>query len=311
MYIELKRTSVALRGRDRATFLHNFCTQDAKRASADEPHEAFVLDQRGKLLGHIVFLVGPDFIEVNTVDDQASALIGHWDRYLIREDVQFSDQSNQRRHWFAFDPDGDPPRRDVGSLQTHGPRLRWTFENGQYGWEAEADFAGPGVMISAPQEWAPEMVGQFQSRGWQAADWQQLTAHRIAYRTPWFGVDSSHDNLPQELRRNNVAVSFQKGCYLGQETVARLDALGQVNWLLARLRLSGEHPSPPGAPISSSTGQQVGRLTSVAWSDKLQGYIALGMLRRTVVNPGTMVVCLDAPAIVEDDSFPSLPDARG
>ena len=71
---------------------------------------------------------------------------------------------------------------------------------------------------------------------------------RIEHQTPWFGMDASDANLPQELRRDEQAISFTKGCYLGQETVARIDALGHVNQHLVGLRLNAE--ARPGTELS-------------------------------------------------------------
>src|SRR5437764_9919773 len=63
---------------------------------------------------------------------------------------------------------------------------------------------------------------------------------RLEAGFPLFGLDITDDNLPQEVARDAKAISFTKGCYLGQETVARIDALGHVNRLLVRLRVDGE-----------------------------------------------------------------------
>ena len=63
---------------------------------------------------------------------------------------------------------------------------------------------------------------------------------RITAGIPRYGTDISDKNLPQEVGRDEVAISFVKGCYLGQETVARIDAMGHVNWHLRRLKIAGE-----------------------------------------------------------------------
>ena len=79
------------------------------------------------------------------------------------------------------------------------------------------------------------------------AAWQSL---RIESRTPVYGLDITADNLPQEVDRNDLAISFVKGCYLGQETVARIDALGHVNKLLRGVQFAGSEVPEPGTELA-------------------------------------------------------------
>ena len=82
-------------------------------------------------------------------------------------------------------------------------------------------------------------------------------ALRIESGTPLFGVDFDEENLPQEVGRDELAISFTKGCYLGQETVARIDALGHVNQQLAGVRFAG--PDVPDAKAELTQGGTSGR----------------------------------------------------
>lgn len=108
---------------------------------------------------------------------------------------------------------------------------------------------------------------------------------RVLHRFPWFGSDLDDRNLPQEADRDAQAISFTKGCYLGQETVARLDALGQVQKKLVQWRIAAEQPPAPGAELSQD-GRVVGRLTSVVADPTGAGYVALGFARRSHFDPG-------------------------
>ena len=75
-------------------------------------------------------------------------------------------------------------------------------------------------------------------------------ALRIEAGTPLFGVDFDDRNFPQEVGRNEQAISFTKGCYLGQETVARIDALGHVNQQLAGVRFAGTNVPDAGSELT-------------------------------------------------------------
>ena len=74
---------------------------------------------------------------------------------------------------------------------------------------------------------------------------KSFDAARIESGTPLFGRDITDENLPQEIDRDRLAISFTKGCYLGQETVARIDALGHVNRLLRAVKFPPQSPTPP------------------------------------------------------------------
>ena len=97
--------------------------------------------------------------------------------------------------------------------------------------------------------------------------------------TPLFGQDVTSDNLPQEVDRGAAAISFTKGCYLGQETVARIDAMGHVNQRLLGLRLAGDTVPPAGSQIEVD-GKLAARITSSCYSPRLSAALALAYVRR-------------------------------
>ena len=120
--------------------------------------------------------------------------------------------------------------------------------------------------------------------GLTAGDDSAFHQERVRAGFPWYGIDLSDKNLPQEASRNDQTISFTKGCYLGQETVARLDALGQVQKQLVRWSIEGSRVAP-GAEVSSD-GKVVGRLTSIADTDDGK-QIAIGIARRSHFDPGS------------------------
>src|SRR5207237_6786304 len=88
---------------------------------------------------------------------------------------------------------------------------------------------------------------------------------RLEAGFPLFGLDITEDNLPQEVARDAQAINFTKGCYLGQETVARIDALGHVNRLLVRLKFDSDRLPASGDSVLAGE-QSVGEIKSAAWS---------------------------------------------
>jgi folate-binding protein YgfZ len=126
-----------------------------------------------------------------------------------------------------------------------------------------------------------------------AGPWPQATeatfhALRIEAGTPLFGVDFDDRNFPQEVGRNEQAISFTKGCYLGQETVARIDALGHVNQQLTGVRFAGNRVPEPGSELMHA-GKIAGHVTSATLSPQLQAPLALAMLRREHAGIGSLL----------------------
>src|SRR5262249_52381639 len=109
------------------------------------------------------------------------------------------------------------------------------------------------------------------------------------------------DNLPQEVGRDAQAISFTKGCYLGQETVARIDALGHVNQLLVGLRCDSSNLPSCGSALSVD-GKSVGHVTSAVWSPTLHAALALGYVRRSHAKSRTKV--LTSAGLAEVVSLP-------
>jgi folate-binding protein YgfZ len=117
------------------------------------------------------------------------------------------------------------------------------------------------------------------------------TALRIEAGLPIYGVDLTDDNLAQEAGRTGTAISFTKGCYLGQEPIARLDAMGHVNRELRSLRLSTSDVPLQGAAVFSDAAgaAPVGTATASAFSFGTNCAVALALLRSSVSAPGTQI----------------------
>ena len=117
---------------------------------------------------------------------------------------------------------------------------------------------------------------------------------RVEAGRPEWGIDIDDTTIPQEANFDELgAISYTKGCYTGQETVARIHFRGHVNRLLRRLRLGGDTLPPRGALLSETDGKSVGDTRSAVLSPRL-GPIALGMVRREVAPGTTLIVRWDA-----------------
>src|SRR5690606_8042294 len=110
---------------------------------------------------------------------------------------------------------------------------------------------------------------------------------RIDAGFPHYGIDISEDNIAQEAARNEQAISFTKGCYLGQEPIARLDAMGHTNRQLCRLHVDTDAAPQHGTAVRSTEGADAGRITSAAKAPDGNGVVALAMLKSAFTAAGT------------------------
>ena len=112
---------------------------------------------------------------------------------------------------------------------------------------------------------------------------------RIEAGTPVFGKDITEKNLPQEIGRDDRAINFVKGCYLGQETVARIDALGHVNQILRGLRCEPSSVCPAPGWVLKDGDKRVGWITSATFSPRFGTTVALAIVRTSHSNPGIVL----------------------
>lgn len=284
-------STVRAAGNDRATFLHNMCTNDVKRLTAGEGCEAFFTDVKGKIVAHGFLLAGLDAIEIVTVPGTAPRLIAQLDRYVIREDVALSDESREVAWMLLF---GEQARgileravgADVGKLSA-----AWTHRTFDVAGIAvriarcELPWMG-GFLLGCPNDAAAAIEARLAAAGatiGSEALWQTV---RVESNWPLWGIDFDESNLPQEISRDAQAISFCKGCYLGQETVARIDALGHVNKQLVQVLFEGPTTPEVGADLFNGD-QPVGRVTSATTSSRWGGPAALAMVRRGSNAAGT------------------------
>ena len=287
------RVSIELRGKDRQAFLHNFCTNDIKRLNSGDGCEAFLTNIKGRIVGHIIVFAAADALWLDGVPGSETFLSSHLDKYVISEDVQVLNRTTDVGMVYVAGPDaaarlGPLLLSSVDELSLCGSRI-----DSCAAVEVQVrrfDFTrAPGFELLAPRDRLADLWGAL-SAAITPAGSAVFEALRIEAGFPLYGVDISEDNIAQEAGRTKQAISFTKGCYLGQEPIARLDAMGHVNRELRGVRLA-EGPAPPGqTPVFEGTGaQQVGTITSAAMSPADGNPVALAMLRTQATRAGTGV----------------------
>ncbi len=283
------RSQLEITGRDRAGLLHGLCTNDIKRLQPGEGCEAFLTNGQGKTIGYVYVFCGENALWLDSVPGQAAPIRQALDRYVIREDVRFRDLTEVTTVWLIGGLRVNETLAAIGipSLPLAPlSHVHWTWQGVDCVCRQVPLAGSGGFQIVAPRDATSAIESAWREAGATELPSEVLEVLRVEAGSPHFGQDVTEDNLPQEVNRVAETISFRKGCYLGQETVARLDALGHVNRLLCLLRWNGSDLPPPGAVILHEE-KPIARLTSVVWSERHQGPLALGYVRRGFNDSGT------------------------
>ncbi|MCG8587046.1 MAG: hypothetical protein MI757_20260 [Pirellulales bacterium] len=294
------RTQIEVAGQDRTAFLHNMCTQDVKRLAPGEGSEAFFTDAKGHVLAFVDLFVAPSSIVIETVPEQGEAIVAHLDKYIIREDVELTRRDEQWAQLLVAGQQSSEVLRKIASAPL--PERPWQHVPNRI---ADCDVYVRRVLHVGPTSMAivcehtirDEVAAALEGAGMVRCEDEVFETRRIESKTPWFGKDITSRNLPQELDRNATAISFNKGCYIGQETIARLDALGHVNKLLVAIKFDGTQVPPPGTALSAD-GQAVGEVTSSTFSPQHDAPFALAYVRHALTATGSRLESLVGEAEV-------------
>ena len=266
------RGKFLVRGGEAGDFLQGQVSNDVEALEPGTGCYAVVLNHKGKLRTDLRILRGEDFFWLDT-EAIGHAVLAHMLRtYALGRDVQWEDVTESR-----------------ALVSVIGPAARELFEGPEHSF-AERDgrmYAATALGVDVIGE--PGLELAFEAVSEEAAECARIESGR-----PRLGLDMDAETMPQEAGINERAVSFTKGCYVGQETVARLHYRGKPNRHLRGLRLA--EPAPRGEDILLGGEKVVGRLGSVCVSPRF-GPIALALVRREAA-PGDTVTVAGAEAEV-------------
>jgi folate-binding protein YgfZ len=146
------------------------------------------------------------------------------------------------------------------------------------------------VPAAALLELATKLLGAVRAMGGRLGGWDAMEMARIEAGIPRFGADMDETTIPLEAGLEARAISFNKGCYIGQEVISRIKTYGQVTKRLRRLKLTPENTHVPQKRDKLfCDGKEVGYVTSAVSSAKYQGILALGYVRKEVTDPAALL----------------------
>ncbi len=271
-----ERGVLRLSGRDRQGFLHRLCSQDVEKLAPGSTSYAAFLEPKGHVISDALVLAGEAAALLLGPRETAEGLAAHLRRYVLRDDVAVDDLSAQVRCVPVLGEVG------VAAIRTSGDAILF----------ADARRGAPAVDAVLTGESAVPFRAALVAAGAAELTPDDLEGLRIAAGHPRFGPDFGPDRLLTEAGIA-AAVSFQKGCYPGQEVVLRSTFRGQVQRGLVQLALPAG--AGPGTPLRAS-GQEVGLVTSAAETPR--GRMGLGLLRRAHWEAGTRLDAGGGEAVV-------------
>lgn len=301
-----ERGKLALSGPETKAFLAGQVTNDVEALRPGDGCYAAFLTHKGKMLGDLRILdvngadIGePGLGEELLLDTERSTLQALFDmirRFQVGYQIELHKRTLERGLLSLIGPDADgltgtaPPVAE-GNAADGGARA-WGLGPDEHsnaavsidGIGALAVRTDVGIDLICAAEDTNALAKALRARGAVPVSEEAAEIVRVEHGRPRYGVDLDDTTIPQEAGLNERAVSFTKGCYVGQETVARLHYKGRPNRHLRGLRLS--EPLSPGAALHLD-GRPVGTLTSSAISPT-HGPIGLALVRREAV-PGARV----------------------
>jgi folate-binding protein YgfZ len=291
------RATLVVSGHDRASWLNGLLTSDLARiggaGSGDASYGLFVA-RNGRILADALVLFDETRAFVSVPRETVATLRTHLEHYLVMEDAEIDADTDRWVLWMLHGPASDAVlaavRAAVGPAVVVGARIDRTGLGGAI---LFADREHEAEVRSAVEQAVAER------RGVVADDraWEWL---RIERGVPRFGSDFDDKVYPQEAGLEKAAVSFNKGCYLGQEVVCMLELRGHVKRKLAGLAIDASEAPERGTPVTDEAGAAVGEITSAAMSPVFGKAVAFAMLKRASGTPGSRLVVAGAGARVVD-----------
>jgi folate-binding protein YgfZ len=279
-----QRSPIRITGTDCAAFLHNMTTADIKRMGPGEGRSAAIVNQRGCILDWVDIYSAAEAHWLITGPDRAIPDLAWLDRYLITEDVQLEDRSETLGLLYMTGPRASLELAElvpaVATMPLYGT-LDATIKDIRLHIFGTHGLHGNGFYLMAAKADLSVLSNATSARPIGQTAFEIL---RVEEGLPALGKELGENRNPWEARLD-LSVSLEKGCYLGQEIVARLNTYDKVQRYL--VGLSWDLASQPivGTPIFDGE-REVGQLTSIATAPGALKASGLGFVKAAQAQPG-------------------------
>jgi len=285
------RTLLAASGEDRVAFLQGMLSNDVKALAAGQGVYAALLNQQGKVVSDLRVYAEAQRLLLDVPAWRATLLRESLERFLVADDVELTVPLDCQPLLGLEGPLAVAVAGEALGVEAlpAAPlaHSRVAFEGQPILVVCVSQVERQGLLLCGPAAAAGPLFDACREAGALPAGMRALDVLRVEAGAAWAGLDMDENTLIQETGRD-AALSFSKGCYLGQEVVERVAARGHVNRHLGGLVLAGDRLPAPGAPLLAD-GREVGYVSSAVHSEALGRPIALAMIHRKHSAAGQQV----------------------
>jgi tRNA-modifying protein YgfZ len=287
------RLRIRVSGPKAGELVTGMVTNDVSALTPGEGQYAAALTAKGKIIADLRIFAFEDSLLIDTSAAAAAGWKEMVRKYINPRVAPYHDVSSELSDFGVFGRSArsvvakvmDVDDKELVALPAYGHISR-PFADVTATIARVPDLDVDGFDIFVPAQAVGALKTRFHSAGVNEGSKDTWDIARIEAGRPQWGVDMDDTTLPQEANFDELgAISYTKGCYIGQETVARVHFRGHVNRFLRRLRFVTRPAPPKGAELVDETGKVIGEIRSAALSPRFGG-IALGMVRREIA-PGT------------------------
>ena len=292
------RGRIVVSGPDRASYLQGLLTNDIAALTAGRGCYAAYLTPQGRMIADLYVYELGDVMLLTMDRAVRETVLARLDQFIFSEDVQLGDVTDTFAQTAIVGPEAasmlaktltGAPVETLNALGEHGNlRAQWNGEPAIVARITDTGEAGFDVFVDRSH--AAAFASALAAAGAAALDAETAEAIRIEGGVPRFHRDMDEDTIPLEAGIEGRAISFTKGCYVGQEVIIRVlhRGHGRVARRLVGLTIDADRPPAAAAAIRSGD-RDIGHITSSAWSPALKRPIALAYVHRDFVAPGTAV----------------------
>jgi folate-binding protein YgfZ len=289
------RGRLCLTGSDRIKFLHGQVTNDVNRLGIGSGCYAALITGKGRMQSDMNIYRLDEELLMEFEPGLSSAVAQRLEKYIISEDVQVVDVSAP----YGLLSVQGPRARTVAGQFFDGitlPEKRFQFvktsvPEGDVYVMNRARYSSEGFDLFIPSAALESSFGKLlqaaKGNGGMACGWDAAEIARIEAGIPRYGVDMDESNIPLEAGLEEIAISFNKGCYIGQEVISRIKTYSEVQKALRLIRLHGSGPLPEKGSKLFKAGKEAGYITSATFSPRAQGNIAFAYVRKECNEIGT------------------------
>jgi folate-binding protein YgfZ len=293
------RGRIVVRGADRASYLQGLFTNDIAALKAGQGCYSAYLTPQGRMIADMLVYELGDLILMTLCKDVKDTVLARLDQFVFTEDVTLGDVSDTFAQLSLVGPEaaamlaravGGIPEGDLASMIEHA-NMRASYDASPLIITRTTDAGEPGFDVCLDAAAAEAFKARLIEQGAPLLDESVAETLRIEGGVPRFHRDMDEETIPLEAGIESRAISFTKGCYVGQEVIIRVlhRGHGRVARKLVGLRFEGERVPDHGVQVASGE-RGIGTITSSTWSPALQRPIALAYLHRDFVAPETAVV---------------------